>query len=404
MNKILITLILFFPLSTQAFSPLNVVINEIAWMGTKASSSDEWIELYNNTNQDIDLNGWSLYEDKTLIEPLTNIVKARSYYLIERTDDSTIKNIKASQEPTPWGGYGLNNKGENLKLLDKESKIIDQVDNSQGWLGGDSVSFKTMERIDSLKIGSDKNNWQTSSSQGGSFDSDNNPINGTPNSKNSIKSKPKEYPLKIIINEILPSPKGSDSENEWIELKNLNNKEVSLFGWIVRDKKGTIQSYSFPEKTIIEPQGFLILTRPISNITLNNSEDGLELLQPNNNIVSSVNYINAPLNKSYNYINNEWVWSNQLSPNKENLINKDNLDNKDINKKETKKETIVNKPKKKIERPKTEYINVNQNKEIIDKNNFISILSIAVLSSLLFSFFIFKLNQRLEEYLISKTK
>ena len=28
----------------------DVIINEVMWMGTKASASDEWIELFNLTN------------------------------------------------------------------------------------------------------------------------------------------------------------------------------------------------------------------------------------------------------------------------------------------------------------------------------------------------------------------
>ena len=37
-----------------------LVINEIAWAGTAASSADEWIELFNPTDQPIDLSGWTL--------------------------------------------------------------------------------------------------------------------------------------------------------------------------------------------------------------------------------------------------------------------------------------------------------------------------------------------------------
>ena len=36
--------------SVFAFAPLEIIINEIAWMGTENSSTDEWIELYNNSN------------------------------------------------------------------------------------------------------------------------------------------------------------------------------------------------------------------------------------------------------------------------------------------------------------------------------------------------------------------
>src|SRR3989344_7132323 len=37
-----------------------VVINEIAWAGTVASANDEWLELYNTENYDINLSGWTL--------------------------------------------------------------------------------------------------------------------------------------------------------------------------------------------------------------------------------------------------------------------------------------------------------------------------------------------------------
>jgi len=41
-------------------SPGDVVINEIAWMGTPCSDYDDWIELYNNSLLPVDLTGWSL--------------------------------------------------------------------------------------------------------------------------------------------------------------------------------------------------------------------------------------------------------------------------------------------------------------------------------------------------------
>ncbi|GAI10215.1 unnamed protein product, partial [marine sediment metagenome] len=37
-----------------------VVINEISWIGTQADSNHEWIELYNNTAGNINLEGWEL--------------------------------------------------------------------------------------------------------------------------------------------------------------------------------------------------------------------------------------------------------------------------------------------------------------------------------------------------------
>jgi hypothetical protein len=39
----------------RAASVRDVVISEVAWMGTQASANDEWIELYNTTSAPIDL-------------------------------------------------------------------------------------------------------------------------------------------------------------------------------------------------------------------------------------------------------------------------------------------------------------------------------------------------------------
>ena len=47
-----------YPAKTLASS--NIIINEVAWMGTTASANSEWIELYNPSNSEVDLTGWTL--------------------------------------------------------------------------------------------------------------------------------------------------------------------------------------------------------------------------------------------------------------------------------------------------------------------------------------------------------
>ena len=209
---------LFLPLAVQGAS-LDVVINEIAWMGTENSANDEWIELYNNTSQDINLDNWGLYEGETLIEPLFGIIKAKSYYLIERTDDETVPNIPASQEPSGWAGHGLKNSGEHLKLLNN-SVLIDEVNCQDSWFAGDNESKSTMERIDTSVSGS--SNWQTSKSPGGTPKKKNYESRIMNQEEDKLENKEKtevkslsNYPTGIVFNEILPSPEEPDAENEW---------------------------------------------------------------------------------------------------------------------------------------------------------------------------------------------
>ena len=166
--------------------PGTVVINEIAWMGTATSSFDEWIELYNTSSQSINLNNWTL---KSTASPsfdpdiiLSGIIPANSYFLLERTDDTTISDITADQI---YVG-GLNNKGESLELKDIVGELIDSVDGSAGWLGGDNDTKSSMERINSEELGDNSSNWSTNDGViKNGLDAAGDPINGTPKAENS---------------------------------------------------------------------------------------------------------------------------------------------------------------------------------------------------------------------------
>ncbi len=178
---LIFSLFIFLPLISQGASldpsplvkseGLDVVINEIAWMGTENSANDEWIELYNNSEKTINLGGWILKTaDKTPKINLKGTIPAKGFYLLERTDDETVLDIKAD---LIYKG-SLNNKGEYLKLINLQEKVVDEIDCSSKWFVGDNKTKRTMERINSLFLGNDPKNWQTS----------HNP-EGTPKSKNS---------------------------------------------------------------------------------------------------------------------------------------------------------------------------------------------------------------------------
>ena len=69
--------LLAFAVSAQA----SVVINEIAWMGTAASSNDEWIELYNTDTVPVELDGWLLMATDALPTiPLAGIIGPQSFF------------------------------------------------------------------------------------------------------------------------------------------------------------------------------------------------------------------------------------------------------------------------------------------------------------------------------------
>lgn len=135
--------------------------------------------------------------------------------------------------------------------------------------------------------------------------------------------EPINYSSGIIINEILPSPEGPDTENEWIEIFNQNNFKVSLADWKIKDSKGSIHTFVFSKTAQILAKEFLVLSRKITKITLNNGGDGLNLIQPDGKTIDRVDFEKARLGQSYNQTESGWFWSSTLTPGKENIVIKE---------------------------------------------------------------------------------
>jgi len=324
----------------HATNYLDIVINEIAWMGTQDSYSNEWIELYNAGPVQVDLSGWKLIAQDGVPEiNLIGTIPPKAFYLLERTNDDSVPSIIADQIYTG----ALSNEGEYLQLFDGQNNLIDELNCSSGWFAGDNSTKQTMERRDSQIMGNSSSNWQFSQNPG-----------GTPKAKNSVLRQEEltengslqvesekvpevgplaatNYPSGVGFSEILPSPEGPDAENEWVEIANENNFEVDLKGWKISDIIGSTHAYTFSENTTIKANGFLVLGRPETKITLNNSGDRLNLIRPDNLTADTLSYEKAPLGQSYSLKNGQWVWSTILTPGSTNklIVPKKPEDNRD---------------------------------------------------------------------------
>jgi len=98
-----------------------VLINEVAWAGTAASASDEWIELHNPGQAQVDLRGWLLTDRDDLNVQLSGTIRPGGYFLLERTDDESIANVSADLLYTG----SLRDEGEILWLFDGAGEIAD---------------------------------------------------------------------------------------------------------------------------------------------------------------------------------------------------------------------------------------------------------------------------------------
>jgi len=121
---------------------------------------------------------------------------------------------------------------------------------------------------------------------------------------------------RVVINEILPNPKGSD-EAEWIELKNLSNVDVNLENWEISDNA---KKYVLPQIKILA-NGFLILERSQTKISLNNTgSETVSLKNSQGELISSTTY-NETAKDDFSWArreNGEYAWTSILTKNQEN--------------------------------------------------------------------------------------
>jgi len=210
-------------------SSLDVVISEIAWMGTEVSSYDEWIELKNNTDVDVNLTGWTLNsEDGSPAISLSGVIPANGYFLLERTDDEPTSLI-ANQIYTGT----LENGGEKLVLVNSGGEIIDSI--SSSWAAGDKDAKRTMVRTDFLASGTGSGAWETYSGSGSSVtDVDGNFILGTPqNSSATVQD------LRVLISEVSPK----NLEADFIELYVQSGDDLD--GVVVKRKNSPREIFVF---------------------------------------------------------------------------------------------------------------------------------------------------------------
>ncbi|MBI4120022.1 MAG: lamin tail domain-containing protein [Parcubacteria group bacterium] len=179
-------------------NPQPVVINELAWMGTAADETDEWIELFNTSSFDIVLgDGSGAVSDWTIIATdnspsitLNGTIRSGSFFVLERTNsDST-----SYAEDQIFTGAINDPFGDDITLYNPVGTAIDATplrSAVSGSIGTKTPTRKTAERINPYYAATDSTsnvyNWRTASTTGSSItDANGAAILGTPGAENSV--------------------------------------------------------------------------------------------------------------------------------------------------------------------------------------------------------------------------
>jgi len=211
-----------------------VVINEI--MYDPQTDNSEFIELFNRSEDFIELGGWVIQDGNNDFISVSNkslLLPPNEYYIIS-ADSSILLNYNWLAENENISilnssGIGLANNGEALSILDIYGNVIDSVFYSEEW-NSPNVSFtknKSLERLNPVINSNDPSNWSTSVSD----------VGATPNRQNSIFL---ENPFTSAQINITPNPFSPDDDGyEDFSVVNYNlTQSIAQIRIKVYDSKG----------------------------------------------------------------------------------------------------------------------------------------------------------------------
>ncbi len=97
----------------------------------------------------------------------------------------------------------------------------------------------------------------------------------------------------ILISGILPNSDGTDRDKEWIELKNMEDKTVSLAGWHIAIGRKTIRRHVIDSVVSLYPHQTIRLYQSETGYSFSNAAETVELLDPSGTVQSSVHWEKA---------------------------------------------------------------------------------------------------------------
>lgn len=353
----------------------------------KGTDDAEWIELYNDSNQTIDLSGFKLQDNSarifTINDELNLSIQAKKYLVLEKSVT----------------GISLNNTGgDSVKLYSPDADLLEKIeysdtapeDKSYARKNNDfvwtsaltpnqantflenlsplaKITLKSKELLVGEKIILSAENSSDPEEGALEYQWDfGDETQGDEKTENHVYQSAGQYLVRLkvidgenlfgeasllldilsaesdlkiadiapinfalddlLISEFTPNPTGSD-DNEWLELYNNHDKSIDLLGWFMDDQEGGSKPYFFSSSTVILPGEFKVFSRLETGLTLNNSNDSVRLLTPLKEVWQEFAYENIKEGQSYawDFENQEWFINSQPSPGLTNSFSAESL-------------------------------------------------------------------------------
>jgi hypothetical protein len=274
---------------------------------------NEWIELENTLDQNIDLCGWFIDDISDGSKPYsldTYRMSAKQFLILPRSETNIT----------------LNNTNDSVRLFAAHNDLIEEITykksydgkcyarNKDGEFEWTGVCTEGMTNRFAEKEGKDEK--ERKDGKDAEIDINNTEEELSFESFSSFESFP-SFSKSPIFSEIYPNPsKGSD---EYFELYNPHKDPIDLTGWILDDNpEGSSKPITLSGMVIMSNEYKALYTK----ISINNEGEELSITSPDKSESISVTY--PKLKKGNSYVfdrrNNKWKTSFVSTPGKRNII------------------------------------------------------------------------------------
>lgn len=327
------------------------------------SGKGQFITLYNNSNQPLDLSAIQLqyfnnYDlqmaTSSKLISLSGTVPARGYAVV---NDGAIQ--ACYQMTVNSASLGMSTTSGFVQVAhfisDTPPRVVATLDDYVGWsksavtgaqtLPADSDMFLQRQVPDDSQDYSSismpgAGSWmpveQTAgascaagaasvASGGGFLRSGNAPIPYSIVSSASLSSIPADDSGLAApqISEVLPNPAPpkTDANDEFIELYNSNDKPFDLSGFGLQVGTSTTHKYTFQDGTLIQPRQFTAFYSSDTGLSLSNSGGQVKLFDPGGNLLGQTDeYGTAKDDYAYVFAGGLWQWTTAPTPGAANKI------------------------------------------------------------------------------------
>ncbi len=251
-----------------------VIINELLADPEGSDDGKEWIELKNTSDHPVSLSGWQLDDIEGGSKPYTfkdETIGSESFLLMS----NTITNIT------------LNNTTDAVRLIDPNGAVTSQYIYTKVETGKSWARIKNGEWEIATNTTPGEENEETTTTDTNSITE---PDANTTNPETGNQSP-------VDVSEVFPNPSGSDSGNEWIEIRNSSGTVLNVSGWKIKNAAG--KTFTFPEGTSIDAFGYITISDKTTKIQLKNTGDQVQLIDADNVVQDTIEFQNAPENISF---------------------------------------------------------------------------------------------------------